>query len=343
MMVSVSSVVPSVSPVTTVQAATKIKLNKTKATLYVGDSVKLKVSGTKKKVTWKSSSKSVATVSSKGVVKAKKQGSTTITATVSKKKYTCKVTVKPSFTAEETSISIKTDAWETVKITKAQRTDESIDLSYSIEDTSIVSCELDGEDVFLDTELSIYGIKAGSTTITIRNLKTNEEIVIYVVVNDDFSVSSDVITNLVTLRRYINTYGSTNADGNKFIKSELNGYSGAIVYKESDYTFDFIFAADNGSVVGNMTIDIGDNVRSTTYTQYLTSSYSFSITTTIDPASYNPNKTYSFTFVENASPFKISSVQKVGNTGMAAAFSYWQLTLIENLSMKLGDIGFTAY
>ena len=41
-----------------------------------------------------SSKKSVATVSSKGRVKAKKKGSATITAKVGKKKYTCKVTVK---------------------------------------------------------------------------------------------------------------------------------------------------------------------------------------------------------------------------------------------------------
>ena len=84
----------SVSLVTTVYAATKVKLNKTKVTLYEGDSIKLKVTGTLKKVIWKSSNIAVATVSSKGVVKAKKKGSAKITATVQGKKCTCKVTVK---------------------------------------------------------------------------------------------------------------------------------------------------------------------------------------------------------------------------------------------------------
>lgn len=75
------------------EAAT-IKLNKTKLTLTVGKSYSLKVKGTSGKVKWSSSKKSVAAVSSKGKVKAKKAGSATITAKVSGKKLRCKVTVK---------------------------------------------------------------------------------------------------------------------------------------------------------------------------------------------------------------------------------------------------------
>lgn len=90
----VPSIVPSLSGTITVEAASKVKLNKTKATVYVGKSTQLKVTGTKKKVTWKSSNKKIATVTSKGKVTAKKKGTATITATVSGKKYTCKVTVK---------------------------------------------------------------------------------------------------------------------------------------------------------------------------------------------------------------------------------------------------------
>lgn len=70
------------------------KINKKKVTLKVGQTLQLKVTGTKGKVKWTSSKKSVATVSSKGRVKAKKKGSATITAKIGKKKYTCKVTVK---------------------------------------------------------------------------------------------------------------------------------------------------------------------------------------------------------------------------------------------------------
>lgn len=75
------------------QASAKPKLNKSKATLYVGETVTLKMSGTKKKVTWKSNKKSVATVSKTGLVTAKKKGTAKITAKSSGKKYVCKVKV----------------------------------------------------------------------------------------------------------------------------------------------------------------------------------------------------------------------------------------------------------
>ena len=81
------------------EAAT-IKLNKKSLTLTAGSSYTLRVKGTKAKVKWSSKKKSVATVSSKGKVKAKKAGKTTITAKVKGKKYTCKITVKAKSSAK---------------------------------------------------------------------------------------------------------------------------------------------------------------------------------------------------------------------------------------------------
>lgn len=83
----------SLSPVN-VQAASKVKINKTKTTMYVGTPKTLKITGTTKKVTWKSSNKKIATVSAKGKVTPKKAGTVVITAKVSGKNYKCKVTVK---------------------------------------------------------------------------------------------------------------------------------------------------------------------------------------------------------------------------------------------------------
>lgn len=76
-----------------VDAKSKVKLNITKVTISVGGSINLKLLNNKKKVTWKSSNKKVASVTKKGKVKAKKKGKASIVAKVGKKKYTCKVTV----------------------------------------------------------------------------------------------------------------------------------------------------------------------------------------------------------------------------------------------------------
>lgn len=88
----------SVFPATQVNAATKPKLSKTKITMTVGQSKKLKVKGISKKrakrIKWKSSKKKVVTVTKTGKIKARKAGTATITAKVGKKKLKCKVTVK---------------------------------------------------------------------------------------------------------------------------------------------------------------------------------------------------------------------------------------------------------
>ena len=74
------------------EAAAKYALNITDMTMSKGQSRQLKLSGAKK-VTWKSSKKSVVTVSKKGKVTAKKKGSAVITAKSNGKSYKCNVTV----------------------------------------------------------------------------------------------------------------------------------------------------------------------------------------------------------------------------------------------------------
>lgn len=90
------------STVTVKQYVTSIKLNATKKTIYNGKSFTLKATvnpknAAYKAVTYKSSNKKIATVTSKGVVKGIKPGRVTITVTAkdgSKKAAKCTVTVK---------------------------------------------------------------------------------------------------------------------------------------------------------------------------------------------------------------------------------------------------------
>ena len=82
-------------PVSTSAKTKPLKLNKTKVTITAGNKTQLKVSGTKKKVSWSVKNKKIATVSKKGLVKAIKKGTTFVYAKVSgKKKLHCKVIVK---------------------------------------------------------------------------------------------------------------------------------------------------------------------------------------------------------------------------------------------------------
>ena len=69
------------------------KLSQSHCYLLVGDSQKNVLYNNISGVTWKSSKKSVVTVSSGGTLKAKKKGTATVTATAGGKEYTCKVTV----------------------------------------------------------------------------------------------------------------------------------------------------------------------------------------------------------------------------------------------------------
>ncbi len=71
-----------------------VSISEKKLKLNVGSKYTLKLSGASATVRWESSNRKVATVSQKGVVKAKGIGRATITASLNGKKYKCKVTVK---------------------------------------------------------------------------------------------------------------------------------------------------------------------------------------------------------------------------------------------------------
>lgn len=96
-------------------ALSKVKLNKTKTTLYVGQSITLKLSGAKVKK-WKSNDKNIATVNKNGKVVAKKKGTTTIVATTKNgKTYKCKITVK-NVSLSKTKVTLEKGKSVTLKL-----------------------------------------------------------------------------------------------------------------------------------------------------------------------------------------------------------------------------------
>lgn len=139
------------SQFSTVEAATKVKLNKSKATLIKGQTLQLKMSGTKKKATWSSSNKKIATVSSNGKVTAKAKGTATITAKVSGKKYTCKITVETP-KINKTSLTLNAKKSYTLKVTGTTQK-----ITWKSSNTSIASVNAKGK---------VTAKKAGKATIT---------------------------------------------------------------------------------------------------------------------------------------------------------------------------------
>ncbi|MBQ6496771.1 MAG: Ig-like domain-containing protein [Firmicutes bacterium] len=77
-----------------VYAVSKVKLNKTEFQGFVGQTVKLKVTGTKSKVKWSSSNRKIAKVSKKGKVTLKKAGTCMIKAKVNRKTLKCNIFAK---------------------------------------------------------------------------------------------------------------------------------------------------------------------------------------------------------------------------------------------------------
>ncbi len=75
----------------------RITLNKTKANINAGESLRLSLQNAEGNVQWKSKKPSIATVSKNGIVKAKKVGEVKIQAIYAGKTYNCKLIVKPAF------------------------------------------------------------------------------------------------------------------------------------------------------------------------------------------------------------------------------------------------------
>lgn len=96
------------------------KLNKTSVTMTKGKTTTLKVSDTKSKVTYKSNNSKIATVTSKGVIKGIKKGSTSIKVKVGKETYTVPVKVEtPSIS--KTSVTLKKGSSYKLKVNGTSR------------------------------------------------------------------------------------------------------------------------------------------------------------------------------------------------------------------------------
>ena len=149
----------------------KVELNKTEATIEKGKTLKLKATITPsdladKGVTWKSSNKKVATVSSSGKVKGVKAGTATITCTSNATglKATCKVTVVNGLvTLNKTEAYVQKGKTMTLKATVTPETLTDKSVTWESSDKKIATVTKAGK---------VKGVKYGTATITCTSVAT---------------------------------------------------------------------------------------------------------------------------------------------------------------------------
>lgn len=147
-------------------AVKKVSLSEKKATLGVKEKFTLKAvvapsNATKKTITWKSDKPGVASVTSKGMVTAKKAGAAKITATAGGRKATCKITVKkaPSkITLNASKKTLKKKKTFQLKV-KLPKNTASRKITYSTTNKKVATVSSTGK---------IKAIKKGKATIVVK-------------------------------------------------------------------------------------------------------------------------------------------------------------------------------
>ncbi len=221
-------------PVTNAEAASTAKLNKTKATVYAGQSTTLKVTTPKtwKNVKVKASKKGAAAkitkVSGKKVtVKAVKAGTAKVTVKVTAKKAGKKVskTLKATITVKNPSLTLKAANVVAVGAT------EQITATVKPTNTKVAFTSSDETIAKVDEKGVVTGVKAGKVTITATAGKTTKTV--------DMEVKTAIFKSVA--QASTKTLTATFAGNTKALKAtdfKITNTSNNVVYAVKDVTVD---------------------------------------------------------------------------------------------------------
>lgn len=215
------------------------KLNLTGKTMLVGEKVKLRVSGTSSKVSWKSSKPSVVKVSAKGTCTAKSVGKAKVTASFDGKVKTCKIKVNKTFGSSTDSITLDKNRKITLTLTEngaiksARANAEICRLKFGEWNGDMVS-------------VTIVPLKVGSTKVTFSNTSNSETCVLKVKVKSVpiETVIDDPVTS-TGARDFVVPYNKVSYSFTQDKKSENTKLR---IYDSSDVP---ITTIDMGSVPAN--------------------------------------------------------------------------------------------
>ena len=148
---------------------TRVKLDRTKVTLYRKGEITLSVlTNSKTEPKWKSNKSSVATVDNKGNVTAVKHGTATITVTVDGIRATCEIMVKqPKVSFEQSELSLK----QGEKICLKAKVSSGNEPKYSSSNTTVAT---------VDEEGNIYACGRGKAYIYANEDGIKAKVIIHV-------------------------------------------------------------------------------------------------------------------------------------------------------------------
>lgn len=273
-----------------IQAEAAVKISATKKTMYVGDTMTLKVTGTKAKVKWSSSNKNVASVTKKGKVSAKQSGTATITAKVKKKTLKCKVTVKAKFSASEATKNISCTFRDTGKgVVAILKNNNKIAVSLEAK-----MAYYSGGKIIGTTSNYNYAFESGSECALFFDAPLDGDYN-YVKYNDfKITMSIEEGTNLITGAKNISVSSDFGADN---VSAEVTNNSGN---KLSSIIVACVFYDSDGNAIG---YDYHyANCETAGSLDYMTFSFPYDENyDTITPSSYKiyVNSAYSYTWEQN--------------------------------------------
>ena len=338
-------------------AVTKVKLSTTKFNLNKGKSKTIKATvtpsdATDKKVTWKSSNKKIATVSSSGKVTAKGKGTATITATAGGKKATCKVTVKVPATKiklNKTKASLMASKTLTLKATVTPK-DTTDKVSWSTSSAKIATVSSKGV---------VTAKKKGTVTITAKTTSGKKASCKITVTPLKLSDAQKRFRKVVDK---IKKKGFVASDGNKTLTNTYytdGRITVGISYDAKKDAIHLVFGeeiqSDDGrytykwlvggylyySSLNKIEFTISDEAS---HYLYYSKDYEYAAKTTINPAKFSSNSQESYTVYDLKNTSGISLQQKVNGAAaiLDLAISYTDKFMRE-YSLTVKDLGFKKY
>lgn len=323
------------------------KFSCTKATLTKGQTKKLTLKNTKQKIKWASSNRSVATVSSSGVVKAKKAGTAKITAAISTKKYICYITVRTK-AATPATVKVKGVSlnYSSLTITENQTMPLIATVTPTNAANKAVTWTSSNPSVAsVDSSGKVRGLAPGNTIITVKTKDGSYK-----------SSCSVTVTRPLTrqynrIKNYIIQNGKTNTKNNKFITWETvydgDEYSWAIIYERATDRLNFLFLTDGFSTSGalDMYIDLTVSDYVSPNIVFLFNEYSLAFQTEgrILASSYTEQTNVNFKILSASDGLSYKNIQELSNAYLQLALVGWDSLLDQTLNLSMADLGFYSY